>query len=110
MIEILSDYYSKGDNLSGIFHCFSGDQELADRALELGFYISFSGSVGECTFRDSNSQGEIMMGFSGDATPPLSTKSDANNINREKSFPCTEYPRAVISNASRPTPKGKVQM
>jgi TatD DNase family protein len=50
IIEILSDYYNKGDSLSGIFHCFSGDQELADSALELGFYISFSGSV---TFKKS---------------------------------------------------------
>ncbi len=46
MIAILSDYYPKNDKArSGIFHCFSGDQELADRALAMGFYISFSGSV-----------------------------------------------------------------
>ncbi|MGV7221647.1 MAG: YchF/TatD family DNA exonuclease [Nitrospinales bacterium] len=56
IIEILSDYYNKGDNLSGIFHCFSGDQELADRALELGFYISFSGSV---TFKKSEGLREV---------------------------------------------------
>ena len=29
----------------GVFHCFSGDGRLARRALELGFYISFSGIV-----------------------------------------------------------------
>jgi TatD DNase family protein len=29
----------------GVFHCFSGDVRLAGRALELGFYISFSGIV-----------------------------------------------------------------
>jgi TatD DNase family protein len=29
----------------GVFHCFSGDARLAARALELGFYISFSGIV-----------------------------------------------------------------
>ena len=56
IIEILSDYFNKGDNLSGIFHCFSGDQELADRALELGFYISFSGSV---TFKKSEGLREV---------------------------------------------------
>jgi len=46
MIAILSEYYPKNDKArSGIFHCFSGDQELADAALAMGFYISFSGSV-----------------------------------------------------------------
>ena len=52
MTSILSDYFPKDPSArSGIFHCFSGDQELADRALEMGFYISFSGSV---TFKKSD--------------------------------------------------------
>lgn len=29
----------------GIFHCFSGSEELADLALEKGFYLSFAGSL-----------------------------------------------------------------
>ncbi|MCU0248994.1 MAG: TatD family hydrolase [Vicinamibacterales bacterium] len=29
----------------GVFHCFSGDARLARRALDLGFYVSFSGIV-----------------------------------------------------------------
>ncbi|QPJ63069.1 MAG: YchF/TatD family DNA exonuclease [Candidatus Nitronauta litoralis] len=46
MISILQEYYPQNmDNRSGIFHCFSGDQELADAALAMGFYLSFSGSV-----------------------------------------------------------------
>ena len=56
MMEILSDHFKKGDGLSGIFHCFSGDQDMADRALELGFYISFSGSV---TFKNADSLREV---------------------------------------------------
>ena len=52
IINILSEYFPKDPSArSGIFHCFSGDQELADFALELGFYISFSGSV---TFKKSD--------------------------------------------------------
>ena len=51
-IAILSDYFPKDASAhSGIFHCFSGNQELAERALEMGFYISFSGSV---TFKKSD--------------------------------------------------------
>ena len=52
IVDILSDYYPKNPSArSGIFHCFSGNQELANRALEMGFYISFSGSV---TFKKSD--------------------------------------------------------
>lgn len=29
--------------LTGVFHCFSGDRHLAAEALDLGFYVSFSG-------------------------------------------------------------------
>jgi TatD DNase family protein len=51
MISILSEFYEPNEKArSGIFHCFSGDQKLADKALEMGFYISFSGSV---TFKKS---------------------------------------------------------
>lgn len=29
----------------GVLHCFSGDMDMAERAMEMGFYISFSGTV-----------------------------------------------------------------
>lgn len=43
-IEILKTDYD-GAARRGIFHCFSGSRELAQRAVELGFMISFSGIV-----------------------------------------------------------------
>lgn len=48
MISILSEYKSK--NLRGVFHCFSGDENLMMKGLELGFYISIAGVV---TFKNS---------------------------------------------------------
>lgn len=33
------------EDLRGVFHCFTGDREMARRALDIGFYISFSGIV-----------------------------------------------------------------
>ncbi len=36
------------NRITGVFHCFTGDAELARRALDLGFHVSFSGIV---TFR-----------------------------------------------------------
>lgn len=35
---------------NGVLHCFSGDVDMAERAMEMGFYISFSGSV---TFKNA---------------------------------------------------------
>ena len=40
-IEILRNEYDG----SGVFHCFSGSMDLAQRAIEIGFMISFSGIV-----------------------------------------------------------------
>lgn len=43
-IEILKSEYNDA-NRRGIFHCFSGSKDLAQRGLELGFMISFSGII-----------------------------------------------------------------
>jgi TatD DNase family protein len=41
-IKILENHYRDADR-KGIFHCFSGSRDLAQRAIDLGFMISFSG-------------------------------------------------------------------
>jgi TatD DNase family protein len=46
-IEILKTDY-EGAQRRGVFHCFTGSRDLAMRALDLGFMISFSGII---TFR-----------------------------------------------------------
>jgi TatD DNase family protein len=43
-IDILKSEYD-GAERRGVFHCFSGSKELAQRAIELDFMISFSGIV-----------------------------------------------------------------
>ncbi len=40
-IRILQE--EKADEVGGVIHCFTGTQSLADAALALGFFISFSG-------------------------------------------------------------------
>lgn len=45
-----------GDGIGGIIHCFTGTQELADAALDMGFHISFSGVI---TFKNSTDLREI---------------------------------------------------
>ncbi len=48
-IAILQDEMEKG-SFTGLIHCFTGTQRLADAALEMGFYISVSGIA---TFKNS---------------------------------------------------------
>lgn len=43
-------------NAKGVFHCFSGSADLAQRALELGFYLSFSGIL---TFKNAEALRQI---------------------------------------------------
>jgi TatD DNase family protein len=47
-----------GPGLTGVFHCFTEDMETARRAVDLGFYVSFSGIV---TFRNATSLREVAM-------------------------------------------------
>lgn len=42
-LEIVHDYSNSG--LKGVVHCFSANNEYAQKFLELGFYISFAGTV-----------------------------------------------------------------
>lgn len=41
---------TQADQVGGIMHCFTGSKEMADAAIALGFYISFSGII---TFRNA---------------------------------------------------------
>ena len=54
-IEILAKEHRKGA-FAAVMHCFSAGAELAERAVELGFYISFSGIV---TFKNAETVREI---------------------------------------------------
>lgn len=47
-LDVLSEY--KADDVGGVIHCFTEDWNFAQRALELDFYISFSGIV---TFKNA---------------------------------------------------------
>ncbi len=50
--EVLRILEEEGaDETGGVLHCFSGDMEVARRALKLGFYLSFAGPV---TYRKSS--------------------------------------------------------
>lgn len=43
-IDVIRSFLKKED-LSGVFHCYSGDIDQAKKVLDLGFYISFTGVI-----------------------------------------------------------------
>ena len=55
MGDILEDEMGKG-GFSGVLHCFSSGRRLAERALNIGFYISLSGIV---TFKNAEDLRDI---------------------------------------------------
>ena len=54
-IAILKE--EKAGEVGGVFHCFSGDAWLAKDALDLGFYLSFSGVI---TFKNASMLRDIV--------------------------------------------------
>ena len=55
-IEILRDEMAKGA-FTGLIHCFTGTQRLADAALQMGLYISVSGIA---TFKNSTALRDVI--------------------------------------------------
>ncbi|SEA47386.1 TatD family hydrolase [Desulfuromusa kysingii] len=43
VIQILKE--EKSSEIGGVLHCFSGDLQIAEQCLELGFYLSFTGTI-----------------------------------------------------------------
>lgn len=47
----------RGENITGVFHCFSGSVEMAREVLDLGFYIGIGGPV---TFKNARRPAEVV--------------------------------------------------
>jgi TatD DNase family protein len=54
-LEILKS--EKAEEYGGIIHCFSGDYEMAKACVEMGFFISISGSI---TFKNTGEFQEVV--------------------------------------------------
>jgi len=68
-LKILDE--ESASEVGGVFHCFSGNQAMADFALERSFRISFSGSL---TFKNAESLRQIAPTI---PEPALLTETDA---------------------------------
>lgn len=61
-LAIVGEYAKKSKlkEKAGVFHCFSGDLNLANKLIEYGFYISFAGPV---TFKNAKKVRKTLQGI-----------------------------------------------
>jgi TatD DNase family protein len=59
MLEIITEYYGKGllSERPGVFHCYSGSAQTAQKLLSMGFFLGFDGPV---TFKNNRKAGEVL--------------------------------------------------
>jgi TatD DNase family protein len=102
------------DRAGGVMHCFTESWEFAQAALDLGFYISFSGIV---TFKNAQALREVArkvpldrmlietdapylapMPFRGKTNEPGLVKYVAEEISRQRNLPVAQVARATSDN------------
>lgn len=107
----------KAFEVGGVLHCFTGDQEMAKRGMELGFYISFSGIV---TFSKATEVQEVArktpmdkilietdcpflapVPFRGKRNEPVYVRSVAKKIAELKEMTLEEISMATSNNAQK---------
>lgn len=112
-MQILKPFAQKG--LKGVFHCYSGDREMARMVLDMGFYISITGVV---TFKNAAELRDVVafvpldrimvetdspflspVPFRGKRNAPARVKIVAEKIAEIKSVPIKEVARCTSSNA-----------
>jgi TatD DNase family protein len=102
----------------GVIHCFSGDQSDADRALELGFYISIPGTV---TYKKNEGLREIVSRLPEDrilletdapflAPEPLRGKNNEPAFIAHTARKVAEVRQVSVQNISRATTANAIRL
>ncbi len=118
-LSIVTEFSKKGlfSQKSGVFHCFSGDANLALKLVELGFYISIAGPV---TFKNSRHAKDVVKNipiekllietdcpylspepFRGKRNEPANVKYVADKISEILDIPVEEVEKITYQNACR---------
>jgi len=107
----------KAFEVGGVLHCFTGDQDMANRGMALGFYISFSGIV---TFSKATEVQEVVrktpmdkilietdcpflapVPFRGKRNEPVYIRSVAKKIAELKKMTLEEISMATSNNSQK---------
>lgn len=113
-LQILKE--EKIEETGGVLHCFSGDMDMAEQAMQMGLYISFSGVI---TFKNAGKILDIVKAVPlnrilietdapflspvphrGKRNEPAFVKYVAEKIAEVKGMSLEELGKAVMSNAS----------
>jgi len=115
MIDILKNIM--GNSLSGVMHCFSGDEKFLKTCLDMGFFISFTCNV---TYKNAGKLREIVklvpmdrllietdapflapQDFRGRRNEPMYVKYAAKEVARIKGIDFSEVAAVTAENAIR---------
>ena len=111
-LDILNEYKSTNQALTGTAHFFVGDTEIAQRFLDLGFYISFSGVITifpeyEAVVRfvpldhilpETDAPFAAPLPYRGSRCEPAYIKEVVKKIAEIKNLPLEEVEKALILN------------
>lgn len=115
LMQILKQ--NQDGNLKGVLHCFSGDIEMMRQAVDLGFFVSFTGNI---TFKNASQLIEVVRETSienllletdspwmapiphrGKRNEPKFLKIIAQKISEIKSIPINEVISMTTNNAKK---------
>ncbi len=115
LMQILKQ--NQDGNLSGVLHCFSGDVEMMLQAVDLGFFVSFTGNI---TFKNTSQLTEVVrqtpienllletdapwmapIPYRGKRNEPKFLKLIAQKISEIKSIPINEVISMTTKNAKK---------
>lgn len=115
MIDILKNIM--GNSLSGVMHCFSGDEKFLKTCLDMGFFISFTCNI---TYKNAGKLREIVklvpidrllletdapylapQGFRGARNEPMYVKYAAEEVAKIKGIDFNEAAKVTAENAIR---------
>ncbi|MCE8162637.1 MAG: TatD family hydrolase [Candidatus Moeniiplasma glomeromycotorum] len=94
--EAFSDAYQivrKVGVKNGILHCFTGDWEVAQQFLELGFYISFAGNI---TYQNGKRQEKLKEVIEKIPAERIVVETDAPYLSPEPFRGQINYPQNII--------------
>jgi len=92
MYQMVKTYYGR---IRGVMHSFSGDIEMMNRFLDLGFYISFSGSVTRETAKNYHNNARVVP------LDRLLVETDAPSIATKTTIASGVEPRHAVEIAHR---------
>ncbi|HAL61262.1 MAG TPA: hydrolase TatD [Chloroflexi bacterium] len=111
--DLLAMLEEHGEGLAGVFHCFSGDLAMAEKCLEMGFYISIAGPV---TYKSAHRLRELahtlplerllletdspFLSPYGGRNEPANVRAVAQKIAEVRGIPWEEVARTTTKNAA----------